>query len=378
MIVEKANGQMRLCIDPKDLNKEIKREHFQIPTKEEILGKLANAKYLSKMDATAGFHQIQLDKKSSMLTTFNTPFGRYRYLRLPMGICSAPEVFHKTMHQFLEDFEGVSVYMDDIVVWGSTEAEHDERLEKTLERLTEVGLVLNVDKCYFRQAELPYLGEVVTQDGVKPDPEKVQAVTDMPTPTNATELQRVLGMVTYLGRYIPNLSARTAPLRSLLGKDIEWQWNAEQEAAWIGIKEALTKHPVLQYYDESKAIKVSSDASKDGIGAVLLQETKGEWMPVAYASRSMTTAEKNYAQIEKEQLSVVFACERFHSYIYGRRVLVETDHKPLISISKKQLGDAPPRLQRLLLRIQKYDLVLEYTPGKYLVIDDTLSRSYLS
>ncbi|KAK2143360.1 hypothetical protein NP493_4554g00000 [Ridgeia piscesae] len=378
VIVEKANGQMRLCIDPKDLNKEIKREHFQIPTKEEILGKLENAKYFSKMDATAGFHQIQLDKKSSMLTTFNTPFGRYRYLRLPMGICSAPEVFHKTMHQFLEDFEGVSVYMDDIIVWGSTEAEHDERLEKTLERLTQVGLVLNVDKCYFRQAELPYLGEVVTQDGVKPDPEKVQAVTDMPTPTNATELQRVLGMVTYLGRYIPNLSARTAPLRSLLGKDIEWQWNAEQEAAWIGIKEALTKHPVLQYYDESKAIKVSSDASKDGIGAVLLQETKGEWMAVAYASRSMTTAEKNYAQIEKEQLSVVFACERFHSYIYGRRVLVETDHKPLISISKKQLGDAPPRLQRLLLRIQKYDLVLEYTPGKYLVIADTLSRSYPS
>ena len=162
------------------------------------------------------------------------------------------------------------MYMDDIIVWGLNEAKHDERLQKTLERLTQVGLVLNVDKCYFRQTELSYLGEVVTQDSVKPDLKKVQAVTDMPTPTNATELQCVLGMVTYLGRHIPNLSARTAPFRSLLGKDIEWQWNAEQEATWISIKEALMKHPVLQYYDESKVIKVSSDASKDGIGAVLI------------------------------------------------------------------------------------------------------------
>ena len=163
---------------------------------------------------------------------------------------------------------------------------------------------------------------------MKPDPQKVQAIEDMQTPTNVTELQRVLGLVTFLGRYIPNLSARTAPLRQLLEKDIDWQWHSEQESAWNGIKEILSKHPVLQYYDESKALKVSSDASKDGIGAVLLQETNGEWMPVAYASRSMTKAEKNYATIEKEQLGVVFACERFHVYIYGRKTTVETDHLP--------------------------------------------------
>ena len=376
VIAEKSNGKMRLCIDPKDLNKEIKREHFQIPTKEEILGKLANASCFSKLDATAGFHQIRLDRPSSLLTTFNTPYGRYRYLRLPMGICSAPEVFHKTVHQFLEDGEGVSVYMDDIIVWGSTVEEHDEHLTETLQKLSEVGLVLNLDKCVFRQTELSYLGEVITSDGVKPDPNKVQAIRDMPTPTNVTELQRVLGLVTFLGRYIPNLSARTAPLRQLLEKDIDWQWQSEQESAWTGIKEILSEHPVLQYYDESKALKVSSDASKDGIGAVLLQETNGEWMPVAYASRSMTKAEKNYATIEKEQLGVVFACERFHVYIYGRQTTVETDHLPLISISKKQLCDAPPRLQRLLLRIQKYDLTLQHTPGKQLVVADTLSRSF--
>ena len=162
----------------------------------------------------------------------------------------------------------------------------------------------------------------------------------------------------------------------MLEKDIDWQWHSEQESAWNGIKEILSKHPVLQYYDESKALKVSSDASKDGIGAVLLQETNGEWMPVAYDARSMTKAEKNYATIEKEQMGVVFACERFHVYIYGRKTTVETDQLPLISISKKQLCDAPPRLQRLLLRIQKYDLTLEHTQGKQLVVADTLSRSF--
>ena len=147
---------------------------------------------------------------------------------------------------------------------------------KALERLSEVGLVLNAEKCVFRQPEIEYLGEVVTQDGVKPDPNKIQAITEMPTPRDVLELQRVLGMVTYLGRFIPNLSVRTAALRSLLVKGNDWQWHAEHEAAWNGIKETLSKHPVLQYYDESKALKVSTDASKDGIGAVLLQETEGQ------------------------------------------------------------------------------------------------------
>ena len=376
VMTEKKNGDVRISIDPKYLNMAIKREHFQIPTKEEILGELAGAKYFSKMDATDGFHQIELNEKSSMMTTFNTPFGRYRYLRLPMGICSAPEVFHKTVYQCLEDLDGVWVYMDDIIVWGSTIEQHDERLEKAVKKLVQIGLRLNKEKCYFRQPELPYLGEVVTSQGVKPDPAKVQAIEDMPTPKDQSDLQRILGLVTYMSRFIPNKSNRTSVLRSLLEKVEYWQWLPEHEKAWQGMKHILSSHPVLQYYDERKPVKLSSDASKDGIGAALLQETDGQWMPVAYASRAMTSAERNYAQIEKEQLGVMFACERFHSYIYGRTTNVETDHLPLIAISKKPLCNAPPRLQRLLLRLQKYNCTLSYTPGKHLVIGDTLSRAF--
>ena len=284
---EKQNGNVRICIDPKYLNMAIKREHFQIPTKEEIHGELAAAKYFSKMDATDGLHQIELDEKSSLMTTFYTPFGRYRYLRLPMGICSAPEVFHKTVYQCLEDLNGVCVYMDDIVVWGSTIEQHYQRLEKAVKKLVQIGLRLNKDKCYFRQPELPYFGEVVTAQGVEPDRTKVQAIEDMPTPKDQSDLQRILDLVTYMSRFIPN---------------------------------------------------------KTSVHAI-------------------TSAERNYAQIEKEQLGVVFACKRFHSYIYGRTTNIETDHLPLIAISKKPLCDAPPRLQFLLLRLQKYNCILSYTPG---------------
>ena len=187
-----------------------------------------------------------------------------------MGICSAPEVFHKTVYQCLEDIDGVCVYMDDIIVWGSTIEQHDERLEKAVKKLVQIGLRLNKDKCYFRQPELPYLGEVVTAQGVKPDPAKVQAIEDMPTPKDQSDLQRILGLVTYMSRFIPNMSNRTSVLRSLLEKDADWQWLPEHEKAWQGIKHILSSHPVLQYYDERKPVKLSNDASKDGIGAALL------------------------------------------------------------------------------------------------------------
>ena len=235
VMIEKKNGDVRICIDTKDLNMAIKRDHFQLPTKEDILDELAAAKYFSKMDATTGFHQIELDEKSSMMTIFNTPFGRYRYLPLPKGICSAPEVFHKTVYQCLEDLDGVCVYMDDVIEWGSTIDQHDERLEKDVKTLVQIGLCLNKDKCYFRQAELPYLVEVVTTQGVKPDPVKVQAIEDMPTPKDQSELQRILGLVTYMSIFIPNMSNRTSVLRSLLEKDTDWQWLPEHEKGWQGI-----------------------------------------------------------------------------------------------------------------------------------------------
>ncbi|KAK7939091.1 hypothetical protein WMY93_002417 [Mugilogobius chulae] len=378
VIVEKKNGDLRLCIDPRDLNKWIKREHFKLPTKSDITSAMAGARYFSKLDASSGFYQIKLDEESAKLCTFNTPFGRHCFLRMPFGIASAPEVFHRTVQQIFDGMEGVGVFLDDVVIWGTTQAEHDERLAKVMLKAKQSGLKLNRQKCQFGVSEITYLGDKLSAAGIQPDPEKVRAITDMPIPENKTDLQRALGLVNYVGRFIPNLSANTKALRSLLENSTEWHWNHEHNCEWETLKSSLVREPVLKFYDPALSTKVSTDASKDGLGAVLLQQYEDAWFPVAYASRTMTAAERNYAQIEKETLGAVFGCEKFHEYIYGREVVLETDHKPLIAISTKPLGEAPPRIQRLLLRLQKYSLTFEFTPGKHLVMADALSRASLN
>lgn len=377
VIVEKPDGDLRLCIDPKDLNKAIQREHYRLPTKTDITSAMSGACYFSKLDASSGFYQIVLDEESTKLCTFNTPFGRHCFQRLPFGISSAPEVFHKTVQQLFDGIEGVGVFIDDVVVWGRSKEEHDERLRRVLDQAQRSGLKLNKNKCQFGVREITYLGERLSEEGIQPDKEKIRAIDEMPEPRDKKDLQRALGLINYLGKFVPNLSANTKSLRSLLETDTVWQWNDEQAKEWSWLKSSLTKEPVLKFYDQEKPLKVSTDASQAGLGAVLLQRHDMEWYPVAYASRTMTPAERNYAQIEKETLGAVFGCERFHEYVYGRSVILETDNKPLIAISKKSLGEVPPRIQRLMLRLQKYDLTFEFKPGKHLIVADTLSRASL-
>lgn len=378
VIVEKKNGDLRLCIDPRDLNKWIKREHYKLPTKSDITSTMAGAQLFSKLDASSGFYQVKLDEESATLCTFNTPFGRHCFLRMPFGIASAPEVFHRIVQQIFDGMEGVGVFLDDVVVWGATRAEHDERLRKVMAQARKTGMKLNKQKCQFGVRDITYLGDRLSAAGIQPDPEKVKAIKEMPQPKDKTELQRALGLVNYVGRFIPNLSANTKTLRSLLESGTEWRWEHEHVTEWDMLKNCLVKEPVLKFFDPELPVKVSTDASKDGLGAVLLQKHDTAWFPVAYASRTMTEAERNYAQIEKETLGAVFGCEKFHEYIYGREVVLETDHKPLIAISTKALGDAPPRIQRLMLRLQKYSLTFEFTPGKHLVMADALSRASLT
>ena len=195
----------------------------------------------------------------------------------------------------------------------------------------------------------------------------------MPYPSSRKDLERFLGMINYLGKFIQNLSDITAPLRELLKQDNEWVWLEHHQRAVDELKNLITSAPVLAFYDVSQPVKVSVDASQEGLGAVLIQNER----PVAYASRSLTDCEKRYAQIEKEMLAVVFGVEHFHYYVYGRQVTVESDHKPLEAIVKKPLSSSPPRLQRMLLRLMKYNILLEYKPGKQMFIPDTLSRASL-
>ena len=343
-------------------------------TVEDVISRMPSAKVFSVLDANHGFWQVKLAKDSSKLATFNTPFGRYSYTRLPFGIASAPEVFQNVMFHLFQDIEGVEVIVDDLVVWGENVEQHDERLRQVLDRCRKRNLKLYREKCHIRVSEVHYVGHVLSADGVKPDPKKVEAILTMPTPANREGLQRFLGAVTYLSKFIPNMSQKSAPLRQLLQKDVEWSWGQVEDDAFTSLKTAISSAPVLTFFDPKEPVTLSVDASSKGVGAVLLQHDR----PVAYASKALTPSQENYVQMEKEMLAIVFGCERFHDYLYGQReITVESDHKPLEAILKKPIHQAPLRLQRMIPRIKPYAVNVKYLPGSQLILADTLSRAYL-
>jgi hypothetical protein len=373
-IVVKKDGSLRLCLDPRELNKVVVRERYTLPTADEIFNRMHGAQFFSFLDATQGFHHIKLNHKSSLLTTFNTPFGRYRWLRMPYGLASASEVFHRRMVECLRDLEGVEVFIDDIAVWGKTKKDHDDRLSRVLDRCRASGIHLNRKKCRICVKEATYLGHVLSADGLKVDPEKIQAIQDMPRPCSKEEVRRFLGMVTYLSKFISDCATKSEPLRALMKKDTEFSWGTDQEKSYQTIINDLSNPPTLALYDPKRDIQLSVDASQHGLGACLLQGGK----PIAYASCSLTPTQQRYAQIEKEMLAIVAGCKRFHQFIWGQHCLVETDHKPLEAIFNKPMSDVSPRLLRMLMKLQNLDLTVQYKPGKELAIADHLSRSHLS
>jgi hypothetical protein len=224
-----------------------------------------------------------------------------------------------------------------------------------------------------RLKEVPYVGHLITSDGLKPDPEKVKAVKEMPNPTDVAGVRRLIGFVNYLNKFMPKLSDACEPLRKLTLQDTEWCWLTQHDETMDKIKELVTTTPVLKYYDLDEELTLQCDASQTGLRGAILQNGQP-----AYTSRALTDTETRYAQIEKELLAVVFGLQKFHQYTYGRKVTVHTDHKPLESIFKKTLHTAPKRLQRMLLQLQTYDIEVIYHPGREMYLADTLSRAYLS
>ena len=335
---------------------------------------LSDAKYFSVLDATSGYWQIKLDEESSLFTTCNTPFGRYRFTRRPFGIHSAQEVFKKTMDMAFEGINGCKSIIDDMLVWGSSKEEHGHNLRKVLERTREVGIKWNAEKCVFGATDVSYFGHVLSDKRVQADPKKIAAIQEMEPPRNKQELEPLLGMVNYLAKFTPNLAETTSPMRSLLKKDSDFVWESVQQTALDKMKQLITSAKILTYYDVKKEVTLEVDASKHGLGAVLMQEGK----PVAYASKSLNPTEQDYAQVEKEMYAIVFGTGRFHQYMYSRNVTITTDHKPLEANLSKSLCAAPARPQRMMLRLQKYDLTVHHKPGKEIQVADTLSRLHLN
>ena len=282
------------------------------------------------------------------------------------------------MHTFIEGLAGCEVVDDDLLIVGHgttmTEAEkdHNQNLLSLLERCRQKNLRLNWEKLKLCQTEVSFIGHVATSQGLKADSAKVSAVKNMSPLTDVAGMRRFLGLAQYLAKFLPNLADKTKPLRDLLLKTTEWSWDAPQQESFQAVKQAATCTPILRFYSLQEEVTLQCDASKDGLGAALLQNGQ----PVVYASRSMTSVEQRYTQIEKELLAIVFGCEKFHVYVFGHdKISVQSDHKPLETIFKKQLSEVPARLQRMMLHLQKYSLDVPYHRGKEMYLADALSRA---
>uniref|UniRef100_A0A147BN06 RNA-directed DNA polymerase n=1 Tax=Ixodes ricinus TaxID=34613 RepID=A0A147BN06_IXORI len=379
VVAKKQNGELRICVDYGELNKQIVRERVLMPTVDESLAKLAGAQVFSKLDARAGYWQTPLSKESQEYTTFLTPFGRFQFLRLPFGISTAPEFFQREMLRVLEGLQGQVCLQDDIIVFGSTAEEHDRNLSQVLHRLREAGITLNPDKCAFRKKEVKFLGHIVSSQGIKADPAKLSAIKKMEPPRDVSEVRSYLGMINHLAKFLPGLAEQTKPLRDLLRHDAVWYWGEAQQQAFERTKAALITTPALAMYNPREHLTLSVDASSYGLGAVLLQESQGERRPVAYASRALTETEQRYAQIEKEALAITWASGHFRTYLIGLQFHIETDHKPLVPLlTTKRLDELSPRLQRFRMRLLEYDFTISHIPGKEIHTADVLSRKPLT
>ena len=378
-VAVKKSGALRICIDPRPLNTALKRERYQLPVLEDILPELSKAKVFSTVDLKSGYWHCVLAPESSVLTTFATPYGRYRWIRLPFGLSASSEIFQKHLTHALESLPGILCIADDILIYGTGEtdeeatANHDRSLRDLLQRCKNRGIVLNPDKMKLRMSEVNFMGHLLTNKGLKPDPAKVEAITKLPKPQDVEGVQRLNGFVNYLAKFLPKLSEVMEPIRRLTRKDAPWNWSSEQDQAFENVQRLVTEAPVLRYYDPSLDLTIQCDASQSGLGAALLQNGK----PIEYASRSLTDTETRYAQIEKEMLAIVFSLERFNQYTFGRHVHIESDHKPLEMILQKPLARAPRRLQLMMMRLQKYDFTVHYERGENMHLADMLSRAYL-
>ena len=377
--IVKDNGSLRLCGDYKvTVNQALEKDPYPLPTVEELLAKLGDGQIFSKIDLREAFQQLKLSEKSKSLLTVNSIIGLLQYERMPYGIKTAPQVFQKVMDKMLAGLNNVVCYIDDILIWSQDREQHYAVLENVLRTLQEHNVRARLSKCTFMENSIEYLGHKIDQKGIHPSEEKVKSLKLAPVPTNVSELKAFLGLVNFHGKFMKNLSSLLHPLNYLLRKDVKWRWCQRCQFAFDECKRLISADSCLVAYDVRRQLKLSCDASAYGVGAVLSHVMDdGSERPIAMASRTLSVAEKGYSQLEKEALSLIFGVKKFHRYIYGKKVTLVTDHKPLAVILGPKTGIptlAAARLQRWSLILSAYDYDIEYRKGSEHSNADGLSR----
>jgi len=372
-----GNQKMRVCVDFRKLNEVTENEAYGLPNILEILESLGSSKYFSTLDLASGYHQIMIDKEDTHKTAFSTKSGHYEFLRLPFGLSSAPATFTRAMKSILMGLEELcTAYLDDIVVHGSSLKDHQNKLEQVFTRLRLHKLKLQPKKCSFLRKEVLYLGHVISENGVTPDPNKLTCIKEYPRPLTEKDVKSFLGLLNYYRRFVDNFAKIAKPLTNLLKKNTPFVWTDMCEDAFQELKNALMNPPLLIYPNwENGNFNLMTDASQYAIGAVLSQGDVPKDQPIAYASRTLNKAETNYSVIQKELLAIVWAVKYFRPYLYGKKFKIITDHRPLTYLFN--IKDVSSQLMRWRLQLEEYDYEIIYRAGPQHSNADCLSRIHV-
>lgn len=366
----------RMVIDYRQLNTKTLDDKYPLPNIEEILDHLGKATYFSALDLTSGFHQIEMSPESIAKTAFSADGNRYHYLRMPFGLKNAPATFQRAMNLALQGLtpSQCMVYIDDIIIFGKDLKEHNKRLISVFDRLRSHKLKIQLDKSEFLRNETPFLGHIISEKGIRPNPEKLKAVKNFPIPKTPKNIKQFLGLVGYYRKFIPNFSQIAKPLTQLLKKEETFTWTDNCQKSFEHLRDELLKEPILQYPNFNEEFILTTDASKYAIGAVLSQGPVKNSLPIAYASRTLNPAETRYSTIERELLAIVWAVKHFRPYLFGKKFTIITDHQPLKWLFSSK--DPSSRLVRWRLKLEEYQYEIVYKPGRLNSNADALSRIY--
>jgi hypothetical protein len=374
----KNDGTVRLCGDYKTtVNKHLVEVNYPLPRIEEMFAKLHGGQHFTKIDLNQAYTQFELDEDAKKLLTWSTHRGLFTVNRMPFGISPASAKFQKYIEQLFMGMKNVIHFLDDILITSPTKKEHLETLEKVLKKLDEAGLTVKKEKCKFFQDEVEYLGHIIDKNGLKKTKDKISAITEAPQPKTVTQVRSFCGMVNYYSRFVPNLAAILRPIYNLLSQDGKFEWKPECEKAFKKIKEILISDACLVHFDPKLPITLTTDASNEGISAVLNHIIDGEEKMVGCVSRTLMPAEKNYAVVHKEALAIYYGVTKFHQYLWGQKWILKTDHKPLLALFGE--NRATPimqanRLQRWATYLSGFNYRIQYIRGKQNPVADCLSR----
>ena len=375
VFVRKKTGELRLCVDYRELNKKTMKDAYPLPLPDEVQDRLAGAKIFTTLDLQCGYWQMPINPSDREKTAFcpGPGMGLFQFCRMPFGLAGAPSSFQRLMNQIFRGLPFVTTYIDDVLIHSANEKEHVDHLRQVFQRLRDAGLTLRGRKCHIAMRQVRYLGHVFSASGMSPDQEKVQAVREWPIPTNATEVRQFLGLASYYRRYIHQFANIAKSLNTLTQKMTPFIWSSECEVSFNTLKQKLTQAPILTYpsfHRNASPFVLETDASAVGLGAVLEQDSH----VIAYASRSLNIAEQHYSVIQKECLAIVFALKQFRHYLLGRPFKLVTDHAPLQWLSAQKIEGM---LCRWALAMQEYSFYIEYRRGSLNSNADALSRRVL-